>query len=254
MSASLGILGTDADLCINFYPNAVYQPKQCLRRTFNAARSVDFPLSRVIFEVTEVEEIRDHEHLRNIMTEYRSHGLRIAIDDFGAGHSGLTLLSEFQPNIIKLDRALVRNLDVKPASRAIVRSITQVCHGSLVSGDAARTRRVENVDAIREADSSSQPVRARERIVLMSGAGEVSFPYVVRLPQRLLWGVQAVGVFIRLSIRSSKSITVNCVPLWCGAIILIIQSCSSPMKTCSQTSRGVASLWPSTGPRPAQST
>ena len=127
VSASLGILGTDADLCINFYPNAVYQPKQCLRRTFNAARSVDFPLSRVIFEVTEVEEIRDHEHLRNIMTEYRSHGLRIAIDDFGAGHSGLTLLSEFQPDIIKLDRALVRNLDVKPASRAIVRSITQVC-------------------------------------------------------------------------------------------------------------------------------
>ncbi len=127
VSASLGILATGADLCINFYPNAVYEPKQCLIRTFNAARSVNFPLDRVIFEITEVEQVRDHEHLRNIMTEYRSHGLRVAIDDFGAGHSGFTLLSAFQPDIIKLDRALVRQLDQKPASRAIVRSIAQVC-------------------------------------------------------------------------------------------------------------------------------
>lgn len=127
VSASLGILSTAADLSINFYPNAVYQPKQCMVRTFNAARSVGFPLSRVIFEITEVEEVRDHDHLRNIMVEYRSHGLRVAIDDFGAGHSGLTLLSSFQPDIIKLDRALVRDVDRKPASRAIVRSITQIC-------------------------------------------------------------------------------------------------------------------------------
>lgn len=127
VSAALGILDTDADLCINFYPNAVYQPKQCLVRTLNAARSVSFPLTRVIFEITEVEEVRNHDHLRDIMTEYRSHGLRVAIDDFGAGHSGLTLLSAFQPDIIKLDRALVHNLDQKPASRAIVRSIAQVC-------------------------------------------------------------------------------------------------------------------------------
>lgn len=127
VSASLGILSTRADLCINFYPNAVYQPKQCLMRTFNAARSVGFPLNRVIFEITEVEEVRDHGHLRNIMTEYRSHGLRVAIDDFGAGHSGLALLSAFQPDLIKLDRALVREIDQRPASRAIVRSIIQVC-------------------------------------------------------------------------------------------------------------------------------
>ena len=127
VSAVLGILPTGADLSINFFPNAVYEPKQCLLRTFNAAKAVNFPLSRIIFEVTEVEEVRDHEHLRNIMTEYRSHGLRVAIDDFGAGHSGLALLSTFQPDIIKLDRALVRKLDERPASRAIIRSIIQVC-------------------------------------------------------------------------------------------------------------------------------
>ncbi len=126
-SAALGILETTADLNINFYPNAVYEPKQCLARTLNAARSVQFPLSRVIFEITEVEQVRDHEHLRNIMTEYKAHGLRVAIDDFGAGHSGLSLLSAFQPDIIKIDQALVKALDQRPVSRSIIATIVHMC-------------------------------------------------------------------------------------------------------------------------------
>ena len=127
VSAKLGILNTGADLSVNFYPNAVYEPKQCLQRTFAAASAAGFPLKRIIFEVSEVEKVRDHEHLSNIMTEYKKHGLRVAIDDFGAGHSGLSLLSKFQPDLIKIDRALVQRLDERPASRRIVQSIVEVC-------------------------------------------------------------------------------------------------------------------------------
>ena len=61
------------------------------------------------------------------MLEYKKHGLRVAIDDFGAGHSGLSLLSVFQPDLIKIDRALIQNLHERPTSRSIVRSIVQVC-------------------------------------------------------------------------------------------------------------------------------
>jgi EAL domain-containing protein (putative c-di-GMP-specific phosphodiesterase class I) len=127
MAATLGMLDTAADLSVNFYPNAVYEPKQCLRRTLAAASAVRFPLERIIFEVTEVEKVRDQEHLSNIMREYRSHGLRVAIDDFGAGHSGLSLLAKFQPDIIKIDRELVECIHERPASRRIVRSIVEVC-------------------------------------------------------------------------------------------------------------------------------
>lgn len=126
-SASLGILQTTADVTINFYPNAIYEPRQCLSRTFEAAGKANFPLHRIIFEMTEVEEMRDQDHLKNIMTEYRAHGLRIAIDDFGAGHSGLSLLAIFQPDLIKIDRKLIDRIDERPASRSIVRSIIQVC-------------------------------------------------------------------------------------------------------------------------------
>ena len=127
ISSTLGILKTSLDLYINFYPKAVYEPKQCLKRTLNMAESVNFPLSRIVFEFTEVEEVHDRDHLLAIMKEYRGHGLRIAIDDFGAGYSGLSLLSDFQPDILKIDRHLVQHLDQKPASRSIIRSIIQVC-------------------------------------------------------------------------------------------------------------------------------
>lgn len=127
ISSSLGILETKANLCVNFYPKAVYEPKQCLKRTLNIARSVQFPLNRIIFEFTEVEEVLDREHLLNMMKEYRSHGLRMAIDDFGAGYSGLSLLSDFQPDLLKIDRHLTQHLAERSASRSIVRSIVQVC-------------------------------------------------------------------------------------------------------------------------------
>ncbi len=145
MASTLGLLDTGADLSVNFYPNAVYEPKQCLRRTFQAASSVGFPLTRIIFEVTEVEEVRDHEHLQKIMTEYRSHGLRIAIDDFGAGHSGLALLSKFQPDLIKIDRALVDRIDQRVSSRAVVKSIVQLCRDLAIDVIAEGIERKEEM-------------------------------------------------------------------------------------------------------------
>jgi EAL domain-containing protein (putative c-di-GMP-specific phosphodiesterase class I) len=145
ISSALGILNTTADLSVNFYPNAVYEPKQCLQRTFNMAESVMFPLSRIIFEVTEVEEVRDKRHLRNIMTEYRSHGLRVAIDDFG---SGLSLLSAFQPDILKIDRELTQFIDERPASRSIVHSIVQVCRDLNIRMVAEGIEREEEMRAL----------------------------------------------------------------------------------------------------------
>jgi len=112
---------------INFYPNAVYKPELCIRTTLAAAAKYGFPTERIIFEVTEGEEITDHAHLLGIIHEYRRLGFRTAIDDFGAGYAGLNLLSEFQPDYIKLDMKLVRGIDVNRPRQAIVRGIVQVC-------------------------------------------------------------------------------------------------------------------------------
>lgn len=82
-------------LSINFLPNAVYEAATCIRATLAAARRFGFPSERIIFEVTEGEEMLDRNHLKSIFTEYKRRGFRTAIDDFGAGYSVLNLLAEF---------------------------------------------------------------------------------------------------------------------------------------------------------------
>ncbi|AIR87823.1 EAL domain-containing protein [Pseudomonas cremoricolorata] len=124
LAAQLNLQGY---LSINFLPNAVYQPAACIRATLDAAQRVGFPTSRIIFEVTENESLTDRTHLKNILIEYQRQGFKTAIDDFGAGYSGLGLLAEFQPDIIKLDMELIRGVDHDTARLAIVEGIVGIC-------------------------------------------------------------------------------------------------------------------------------
>lgn len=118
--------GEELMLSINFMPKAVYEPAACLRATLQAARKFSFPMSSIMFEFTENEEVADPAHLTNIITEYRKHGFTTALDDFGAGHAGLGLLSEFQPDLIKIDMKLIRGIDTSPARRAVVAGIVGI--------------------------------------------------------------------------------------------------------------------------------
>jgi len=130
-------------LSINFMPNAVYEPRACIRQTLETARRTDFPLDRIIFEFTEVEKL-DTAHLLNILRSYREIGFKTAIDDFGAGYSGLNLLTRFQPDIVKLDMDLIRGIDTDGVKRVVVRhtlamlqdlGVTVVCEGVETAGE-----------------------------------------------------------------------------------------------------------------------
>ncbi|WP_247877720.1 EAL domain-containing protein [Azospirillum thiophilum] len=134
-----------ARLSINFLPNAVYKAEACIRATLAAARRTGFPTDRIIFEVTENERVVDHDHLKGIFTEYRRQGFLTAIDDFGSGYSGLNLLAEFQPDIIKLDMELTRGIDANRARRSIVKAILAVC------GDLGITPIAEGIETVDEA-------------------------------------------------------------------------------------------------------
>ena len=69
----------------------------------------------------------DRDHLKSIFREYKRQGFLTAIDDFGAGYSGLNLLAEFQPDVIKLDMELTRGIDQDHPRRSIVKAILSVC-------------------------------------------------------------------------------------------------------------------------------
>lgn len=119
-------LGLSSLLSINFMPNAVYRPELCIRTTLAAAETYGIPIENIILEITEGEKVEDHAHLREIVEHYRQRGFKTAIDDFGAGYAGLNLLSEIQTDIIKLDMALIRNIDRDKVRQAIVKGVLQV--------------------------------------------------------------------------------------------------------------------------------
>lgn len=114
-------------LSINFLPNAVYRAETCIRATMEAAKEFRFPHDRIMFEVTEGEQVTNGPHLKSIFNEYRRQGLMTAIDDFGAGYAGLNMLVQFQPHVLKIDMELIRNIDQDPVRQAIVCGIALVC-------------------------------------------------------------------------------------------------------------------------------
>ncbi|WP_246232551.1 EAL domain-containing protein [Aurantimonas aggregata] len=126
LAARLFAQSDDLHLSINFMPNAVYEPTACLRATLAAARKSQFPLSSIMFEFTEGEAVTDVAHLRNIITEYRKIGFITALDDFGAGYAGLGLLADFQPDLIKIDMHLVRDVDTSRARQAILAALLAI--------------------------------------------------------------------------------------------------------------------------------
>jgi EAL domain-containing protein (putative c-di-GMP-specific phosphodiesterase class I) len=134
-------------LSINFMPNAVYRPDLCIRTTLEAAKTFNFPIDRMIFEITEGEKVDDIGHLREIVQYYKQRGFKTAIDDFGAGYAGLNLLADIETDLVKLDMALIRNIDRDRVRQAIVKGILQVCRElrTEVIAEGVETREELNV-------------------------------------------------------------------------------------------------------------
>ncbi len=127
LASRLNLQATGAKLSINFLPNAVYSPAACIQLTLKTASEENFPLERLIFELTEREEVEDPAHLQSIADEYEKHGFEIALDDFGAGFANLNVLASLHASVVKLDMELTRNLHDRPRALQIVRSMVSLC-------------------------------------------------------------------------------------------------------------------------------
>ncbi len=114
-------------LSLNTMPNAVYNPETCLRTTIAAAEAANFPIKRIMFEMTEHEAIEDLDHFLMILKSYKDMGFTVAIDDFGAGSSGLTLFASVMPDIVKLDAKLVQGVHKSRVQKTVVENVAQMC-------------------------------------------------------------------------------------------------------------------------------
>lgn len=96
---------------------------------------------RVVLEVTERAPLQNISDAARLVASLREAGFRIAIDDLGAGYSGLTTFVQLEPEFVKLDMSLIRGVDCSRVKRRLIRSITDVCRdmGLLVVAEGVET-------------------------------------------------------------------------------------------------------------------
>ena len=81
------------------------------------------PLHRIVLEVTEREPIPDYQVFRNAIQHFRDRGMRLAVDDAGAGFASFQHILELEADIIKLDRSLIANINSDHRKRALVAAL-----------------------------------------------------------------------------------------------------------------------------------
>ncbi len=101
----------------------------------NQLLASDTPLSeiagRVVLEITERAALDEVSGLSKKLSKLRSLGYRIAVDDLGAGYAGLTSFSRLEPEFVKLDLSLIRNIDSSARKRTLLRGIARICSRDL---------------------------------------------------------------------------------------------------------------------------
>ncbi len=104
--------------------------------------------SQVVLEVTERASLTEVPDVRQRIYKLREAGFRIAVDDLGAGYAGLTSFALLEPEIVKLDMSLIRDVHVSPTKRKVVRSMANLAQdmGMLVVAEGIET--VEERDAV----------------------------------------------------------------------------------------------------------
>jgi len=84
--------------------------------------------SNLIFEITESMAIQDIQRVRNLSEEFRSYGIRIAMDDFGVGHSSLGNMRELPLDVVKIDRTFIADVTKNDYAKSFIRLITDLVH------------------------------------------------------------------------------------------------------------------------------
>ena len=150
-ASSFTLPAGDFALAVNVSPQTV------LHRSFQ--RLMDgLPLDRMVLEITEHALVDSYERLAAALQRFRDEGLRIAIDDAGAGFASLRHVFLLKPDIIKLDASLIRDIDTDPARQAAVTALI---------GFAAQT----GCQLIAEALETPEELRTVQSLGVLFGQG-----------------------------------------------------------------------------------
>lgn len=96
---------------------------------FAAAAPLSRMAGRVVLEITERASLERIKDVRGRIRLLRRLGFRIAVDDLGAGYAGLSSFTQIEPDVVKLDMSLVRDIDTQATKQRVVRAMAELCRG-----------------------------------------------------------------------------------------------------------------------------
>jgi EAL domain-containing protein (putative c-di-GMP-specific phosphodiesterase class I) len=111
-------LPSSAYLSVNVTPELITDPG--LQR---ALLDADVPIERVVLELTEYVAVESYRAMLAVLAPLRERGLRLTVDDIGAGYASFSHVLQLRPDIIKIDRSLINQIAGDPAKQALVASL-----------------------------------------------------------------------------------------------------------------------------------
>ncbi|MCG7383616.1 EAL domain-containing protein [Paenibacillus sp. ACRRY] len=136
---------------LNIHPQVLADSTYRNGETITLLNSYGLSPEQVVFELTEKQAVQDYVEFERILSNYRSQGFRIAIDDAGSGYSSLKAIVSLKPDFIKLDRALINHVDTRSDQQNIVRILKQYAAESDTHIIAEGIEREEEIHFLRSA-------------------------------------------------------------------------------------------------------
>lgn len=121
-------LHIECPLSINILPMALVTVPDAIPTLLRDAQRHGFAPDQIVVELTEQEAITHQTLFLEATDALRRAGIGVALDDFGAGYAGLSLLANFQPDRLKIDKAIICGVDHDQPRQAIVRAILDCCY------------------------------------------------------------------------------------------------------------------------------
>ena len=188
-AVELGILDLGAALTVNLQPDL--HPEALDAKTLaESARRHGMPAGQILVEFTEDHKLSVEDYQR-MLARNQDVGFATGMDDFGSGYSGLTALVECRPEVLKLDRALVRGIDTSDARQKIVQAF-------------ANCSRALGMELVAEGiETEPECMMLRELGIVHMQGYLFSRPVLDSLPVETVWGIDRVEAREKHRVRPS---------------------------------------------------
>ena len=120
---NLGLIGPGQKLSLNIHTKTMADPEFTNGMTLELLEAAGLTPQNIVFEITERHSITEFALFHRTLDHYRSQGYLVAVDDAGAGYSGLTSIAQIRPEFIKIDMSLIQGIDKDPVKRALIETL-----------------------------------------------------------------------------------------------------------------------------------